>query len=202
MTPLDRYGRLILGLLAERPDMSGVAISAETGIHKSVVSVAIRRAADRGLVDRGMGCKRWIRVTARGLEWMAENAAPVDFDTTRRRNRILQYLLHRAAWVAPIQAELNIPHEAAGEIFAAMVEDGLIYKGYDGYTIAAAGRDWLRARGVQVDEPRGKVRTCLMCDEPSKPGRWFCSAHVERRAQMSRENMDGSYCPSSGGTSL
>jgi predicted transcriptional regulator len=202
MTPLDRYGRVILGLLAKQPDMSGVAISEATGIHKSVVSVALRRAADRGLIRRSLGCKRSIRVTERGHDWMAEDAAPVDFDTTRRRNRILQHLLHESAWVAHLQTELNIPHEAVGAIVRAMLADGLIYKAYDGYAVTAGGRDWLRARGVEVDKPRGKVRTCLMCDNPSKPGRWFCRTHVERRSQMFRDNDDGSYCPSSGGMTL
>lgn len=206
MTPLDKYGRMVLRLVLAAPDeargYTGKRIAEDTGLHPAVVSVILNRAAERRLIYRGKGRKRWIRVTEAGHQWMSEPAPAADFDTTQRRERILRHLLHGAAWQNDLCTEAMIPRDAIGPILAAMTTEGLIGRRFDGHGLTDAGRQWLVSRGVQVDGPRPKVRICLMCRKRSKPGRWFCEFHLGRRSQMFRGNDDGSYCPSSGGMTL
>jgi len=198
---LEIHGRDLLKKISEQPnDCRGYTqrqIAEETGVQEPVVSLVLRAASDNGLLRRGMGRRRSLVVTPRGLEWMV--TAPPDDSIERvvtpaKRRRILVACLKSGRWQRGLEVSAAVSKRHLPIMLKWLHEQKHIYKSTLGWKTSPAGREWLESVGVQTSPPP-KTRQCLMCLEVASEGRWYCEYHCEFRVTLFRTNSDGSYCP-------
>lgn len=208
MGMLDIHGRELLKKIAEQPDkcrhFTQRQMSVETGIQESIISEVLRQARNKGLLVRGMGRRRTLEVTEKGLEWMV-TAPPDDrierVVTKSKRRRVLVACLRRGFWQKDLAIEAAVSTRHLSILLRWLDGKKHIYRSNMGWKTSPAGRDWLQSIGVETN-PEPKTRRCLMCDEVAAKGRWYCAYHCDFRQTLFRTQNDGSYCPSGGGMSM
>lgn len=209
MSLLEIHGRALMKKIIAQPNecrgYTQVQMSDETGIPKPIVSLVLRAAADRGMLERGMGRKRKLVVTQLGLDWM-ETSPPDDsierVVTQAKRRRILIACLNRGMWQRDLELESRVSRQHLSIVLKWLKEKKHIYKSTLGWKTSPAGKEWLALLGVETEHTKARTRTCLMCNDVAHEGRWYCSAHLEFRTTLFRTNNDGSYTPSSGGMTI